>query len=106
MIIFNRLIPFGTFLAVNLFGVIFVRKGRELSENDLRHEQIHTKQMRELLFVFFYLLYILEWLVRLIQHRHWLRAYLSISFEREAYSHQGELDYLENRHHFEWIHYL
>jgi hypothetical protein len=106
MIIFNRFIPFGTFLAINLFGLIFVRKGHKLTEVDLRHESIHTRQMRELLYVPFYVLYVLEWLVRLIQHRHFMRAYLSISFEREAYAHQYEPDYLQQRHHFAWLRYL
>ena len=106
MIITNRFIPFGTFLAINLFGLIFVRKGQKLTEVDLRHERIHTRQMRELLYVPFYMIYLVEWLVRLIQYRHFMSAYLSISFEREAYAHQFEPDYLQQRRHYAWLRYL
>ncbi|MBQ8938551.1 MAG: hypothetical protein IJ066_12700, partial [Bacteroidaceae bacterium] len=67
MLIRNRFLPFGPFLAINLFGIIFVRKGRAFAPVDLNHERIHTRQMRELLYVPFYLIYIAEWLVRLVQ---------------------------------------
>ena len=35
-----------------------------------------------------------------------LRAYYQISFEREAYEHQKEPDYLNSRTPFAWRHYL
>ena len=58
LLIHNRFLPFGPFLAINLFGIIFVRKGRAFAPVDLNHERIHTRQMRELLYVPFYLIYI------------------------------------------------
>ena len=96
-IIENTLIPFRGFLAVNLFGVIFVRKGTTLFKMDLNHELIHTKQMKELGYVFFYILYLLEWLVRLCMPGN---AYRNISFEKEAYKHQTDYNYPQNRKHF------
>ena len=59
-IIRNNLIPFRGFKAMNLFGVLFVR-GRDtvLTDSDMRHETIHTAQMRETLYVPFYVLYLL-----------------------------------------------
>lgn len=104
--IYNRFIPFGSFVAINLFGFIFVRRGQHLTPTGLRHERIHTRQMRELLFLGFYLWYLLEWLVRLLQYRSPLRAYYAISFEREAYQHQHNPRYLQQRKHFAWVHYL
>lgn len=104
--IVNRFIPLKGFAAVNLCGLIFVRRDASFTPDDLRHERIHTRQMLELLVVPFYLLYLAEWLVRLVQQRHFLRAYLSISFEREAYAHQREADYLLRRRHFAWLRYL
>ena len=48
-IIYNRLIPFGRFFAINLFGVLFVKGRKEqVTEVDLNHELIHTAQMKEL----------------------------------------------------------
>lgn len=127
LLIHNRFLPFGPFLAINLFGIIFVRKGRAFAPVDLNHERIHTRQMRELLYVPFYLIYIAEWLVRLAQTflptreadasapanhparreaSRLLRAYRRISFEREAYTHQSEPSYLSNRAPWAWRHYL
>lgn len=82
-VIYNKIIPFKGYKCINLFGVLFVRKGCTMRESDYNHEAIHTKQMKELLYVPFYILYILEWLYRLTQKGN---AYKNISFEKEAYN--------------------
>ena len=47
-VIYNGLVPFRGFTAINLLGVVFARREyRPLSEAVLRHEAIHTAQMRE-----------------------------------------------------------
>ena len=103
-VIKNTVIPFPGFLGLNLFGLIFVRKeiwyridtrSRILL---LRHEAIHTAQMRELGFFGFYLLYFLEWIWRLLFHTR--TAYRGISFEREARAHELDPDYLSRRRPF------
>ena len=51
-IIYNNIIPFKGFLAINLFGVLFVRGTyRDLSATVLNHEKIHTAQMKELWYI-------------------------------------------------------
>lgn len=99
-VIYNRLIPFKGYKCVNLFGVLFVREGCTMTATDYNHEAIHTTQMKELLYVPFYLLYVLEWLWHLIRPRDTRAAYRAISFEREAYAHEGEADYLKTRKKF------
>ena len=96
-VIYNRLIPFRGFKCINLFGILFVRKGCVMTQTDYNHEAIHTAQMKELLYLPFYLLYVLEWLCRLIQLRDSGKAYRAISHEREAYDNQGNPDYLTER---------
>lgn len=104
-IIHNKWIPFGRGMyAINLFGIIFTKQ--HLTRIDVNHEYIHTLQQRELLFVFFYLLYVTEWIVRVIQTRSLIKGYLRISFEREAYENQRQLDYRETREFFAWRKYL
>lgn len=103
-IIFNNIIPFKGFSAINLFGVVFARKGVHITETTISHECIHTRQMQELLFVTFYVLYVLEWLVKLCFYGK--RTYYNISFEREAYAKQDELLYLRERKHFAFLKYL
>lgn len=104
-IIRNSIIPFGKgMLAINLFGVLFT-KG-PLSVIDLNHERIHTRQMRELAYIFFYIFYVTEWFLRLFQYGFSKKAYFNISFEREAYARQNDLKYLQTRPHFASFHYL
>ena len=96
-VIYNRIIPFRGFKCINLFGILFVREGCVMTRTDFNHESIHTAQMQELLYLPFYLLYVLEWLCRLIQLRDSGKAYRAISHEREAYDNQGNPDYLTER---------
>ncbi len=103
-IIINNIIPFKGFKCINLFGILFCRK--QLYKIDINHEAIHTKQMQEMLYIFFYLWYIIEYLIRLITYRNTKLAYRNISFEREAYQNQYNLDYLSNRKHYNWFNYL
>jgi hypothetical protein len=105
-IIYNRHIPFGSYLAINLFGIIFVKSKRRLSRRELNHELIHSRQQAEMLWVFFYLWYALEWFFRLVQYRSTTRAYYNISFEREAYANEKDLLYRRRRGFWAWISYL
>ena len=102
-IVRSRWLPFKGFTAINLMGVLFVRPGVYLSERLLRHERIHTAQMREMLFLPFYIFYLMEWMVRLLRRGN---AYRSISFEREAYDNEHDAGYLDRRPPFAWRHYL
>lgn len=99
VVIINKVIPFKGFKAMNFFGLLFARK--ELKDVDINHEAIHTAQMRELLYIFFYIIYGLEYIVRLFQHSFKNKpAYRAISFEKEAYENEKDLDYLKNRKHY------
>ncbi|MBQ9363195.1 MAG: hypothetical protein IJT97_07230 [Bacteroidaceae bacterium] len=101
----NKLIPFGRrYAAINLFGIVFAKC--HLSRQDMNHEYIHTLQQRELLFVGFYIIYIMEWLLRLIQYRNTFKAYLNISFEREAYDRMKDLNYAQKRKILAWTKYI
>lgn len=104
-IIYNKRIPFGkSYYAINLLGIIF-SKGK-LNVACMNHEYIHTLQQREMLFIFFYLWYIFEWLFKLIYYRNNKLSYLNISFEKEAYANQNDLNYKTTRKHYAWFKYL
>ncbi|MDR1809795.1 MAG: hypothetical protein LBR34_05245 [Prevotella sp.] len=105
-IIYNKYFPFGNYVAINLFGFIFARdEYRALSKQTLNHEHIHTRQMVELLWLFYYLAYFAEWIVRLLQYRNLPDAYKNISFEREAYRNDRNYAYLTQRRRFAFIDY-
>lgn len=106
-IIYNNIIPFPGYKAINLFGILFVRKGCTMSEIDINHKKIHTEQMKEMLYIGFYLWYFIEYLICLIASGFSQNyAYHDISFEEEAYNNQGNLEYIKNRKHYSWIKYL
>ncbi len=102
-IINNKYYPFGPFHAQNFLGIIFCRidKG-ELSRVERNHEYIHTVQQKEMFYIGFLIWYNLEWIIRFIACRNWMKAYRSLYFEREAYSHQRDLKYCEHRKPFAW----
>jgi len=103
--ILNQYIPFGTYKAINLGGIIFSKM--PLTPAELRHEQIHTHQMLEMLIIGFYIWYIVEWTIRIIQyHGNMRQAYFNICFEREAYAKQSTPRYLGNRPHYASLRYL
>ncbi|MDE6071533.1 MAG: hypothetical protein K2G53_03160 [Muribaculaceae bacterium] len=101
MIIKCRLIPKG--YCVNLFGTFWAHDPSWIDKYVINHERIHTAQQRELLFIPFYIVYFIEWLIRLVQYRNWQKAYFNISFEREAYAHGHNLDYLPTRKPYTWL---
>lgn len=105
-IVVNRFVPPKGFSYINLFGVLFTRRCRSISDTTLNHESIHTQQMKEMLYIPFYICYVVEWIVRLLIVRNSHKAYRAISFEREAYENQGNSLYLKKRKHFSWVKYI
>lgn len=85
-----------------------VLKHHSLKEDSvfLNHESIHLRQQAELLIVFFYLWYALEFLIRLIQFQDRHKAYRNISFEREAYQKEINFEYLKNRSAYGFLKFL
>ena len=86
------------YLGLTIFPFICL-KSKTLKENAvvIHHERIHLQQQLELLIVPFFMMYAFEFLVRLIQYKNWQLAYRNISFEREAYTKEKDLDYLKSR---------
>ena len=103
-VIYNDWIPFRGFKCINLFGILFVRNGCVMTEKNFNHEAIHTAQMKEMLYVGFYVWYFVEWLIEVFHYGS--TAYHTNSFERECYAHEDDLTYLENRDRFAWVEYV
>ena len=96
-VIATKLVPEGRFVAITLFGLVFTRDKKYINRYMLNHELIHCCQQLEWLYIPFYLLYLAEWLWHLARLRSWDAAYRAISFEREAYAHDHDLNYLGHR---------
>lgn len=90
-----------------IFPFILIKdKNLRLNTTLINHERIHLRQQLELLILPFYFWYLIEYLIRLIQYKNVTAAYLNISFEREAYQNDEDLDYLKGRSWFSFISYL
>lgn len=72
----------------------------------INHEKIHIRQQAELLVAPFYIFYLTEYIIRVIKYRNSQRAYRNISFEREAYCNEENLNYLKTRKPWSFIKYL
>lgn len=88
------------------FGIYF---RNDISDNVelyriLNHEKIHWKQQIELLIIFFYIWYIIEFLILKIKYKK--EAYINISFEKEAYLNQKDMSYCRGRRRFEFLKYF
>jgi hypothetical protein len=107
MILVFRHFFYKNYVGLSLWPFIFL-KNRSLKNDDIliNHEKIHLRQQQELLIIPFYILYLLEWSLRSIWYLDSYRAYQNLSFEREAYIHETNLDYLSNRKSFSFIKYL
>ena len=118
--------PPGNFIAINIFGILFY-KGDKLNEITIRHEEIHTQQIIEIMLssipiailiaifikiwvaiifcIFsFYIVYSLEWCIKFFKYG--FNTYRNLSFEREAYINAREEDYIKNRKLFSWVKYF
>jgi len=101
-IIRNNILPFRGFSAMNLFGILFVKGNSPVSEKTMNHEMIHTAQWKELWYIGFLLWYLIEWIIKMPTGD----SYRNLSFEREAYENDKNLNYLEGREPFAFMNYL
>lgn len=100
-----KIITLGKARAITLYPFVLVET-KEIGDRIIRHEKIHLRQQIELLLLPFYTIYLLEFLIHFLKCRDFDRAYRSISFEREAYKHDNEKEYLQTRKWFEGFKYF
>ena len=89
--------------AITLFPFIFIKDDGD--EETLRHESIHIAQQYELFVVFFYLIYILDWLYGLFKYKSFKKAYYQIRFEQEAHMNHSCVSYMKYRKPYSWLKY-
>ena len=69
----------------------------------INHESIHFQQALELLVIPFYILYVVEYILKSIIYWDIGKGYSSISFEREAYTNDRNMNYLNTRKRYVWV---
>lgn len=103
-ILVTKLIPKG--ICLNLFGLFLTQDKSWINKYVINHELIHSAQQKELLWIPFYIIYLIEWIILLCRYANWNKAYKNISFEKEAYKNDKNLNYLNIRKPFaQWRKY-
>lgn len=99
-VVITKHFPFGKFVAINMFARLYL-KDKDKSRLTLmirypsryfkliQHERSHTKQQNDLLGIFFYVWYVIEWFFKLFTEG---KAYRELCFEREARANETNVD--------------
>ena len=106
ILISKYLVPRG-YIGISIFPFVILKYRTYKQDRILiNHERIHLRQQLEGLIVIFYVWYTLEFLVKLFIYKNWQTAYKNLSFEREAYQNEKDLDYLKSRPFWSFINYI
>lgn len=106
LIVSKYLIPKG-YRGLAFFPFVFVKYASDKeSRSFINHERIHLRQQIELFVIPFFIWYFLEFMVRFIQYKKVDLAYRNISFEREAYDKEINLNYLNERPFWMFLKYV
>jgi len=106
VIVTKYLIPKG-YNGLTLFPFVMIRNNFDKANKVLiNHEKIHIKQQIQLLVFPFLIWYMLEFLFRWVQFRDKNKAYRNISFEREAYANEQNLNYTREMPFWGFLNYL
>lgn len=70
--------------------MLFRQKEKEVHPILIKHELVHQRQMDKHGVLKFYLIYVKDFLIQLVKHRNWFKAYYNIPFEVEAYKQQDK----------------
>lgn len=105
VIVSDRFLRFLTFFlgggqlpAAMAFYPFVILNSRVVATPELiNHEKIHLKQQLEMLIIPFYIWYLIEY---------YKKGYMNVSFEKEAYANDKNLNYLKKRSIFAFRKYL
>lgn len=129
--VYNDFLPIQGFAMMAVYFWVFIRNdwGRTPSGTQMNEERIHSAQQLEIFFTSFiligalvlvgaisfwwllltpliyFIVYVLFWLVEIILPPY-QTAYKDTCFEREAKQNRSNLNYLDDRPLFNWVHYF
>ena len=105
MIIFTSRFLGRKYRAITLWPFLLISSYFDTEDSVLmNHESVHAAQQKELLILFFYIWYIVEYLLLRLKYNHDL-AYRNIIFEKEAYAQECNQEYLNTRSLFSFLKY-
>lgn len=86
----------GGIRALAFWPFIILPSDTVIDDELINHEKIHLRQQLEMLIIPFYIWYLIS-LYR--------NGYMNISFEKEAYANEDDLNYLKNRKPYSFLKY-
>ncbi|WP_233138138.1 hypothetical protein [Mucilaginibacter sp. MD40] len=99
--------PYMRVAGMALFPFILVKNAAFKADAILiNHERIHLRQQAELLILPFYILYLLNYVINMLRYRAHYPAYRNIVFEKEAYDHEADMNYLATRKWYRFMTYF
>lgn len=101
--------PLKDYISLAVCPWVFIREDKRSKYTPTvnRHEMTHALQQIETLYLFFFIIYGLEYAIKLpICKFNTDRTYRSISFEQEARFNQGKVKYNKERKHYAWVKYI
>lgn len=107
--VYNKYFPFQGYVALMFYPWVFIRedKKQKYTARVSRHETTHALQQVETLWLLFFVIYGLEWIIKLpLCGFDFLKTHYSISYEQEAYNHEEETYYNDVRKHYAWMRYI
>ncbi len=106
LLVTKYLIPKG-YRGLTVFPFVFVKcRLDKINDVFINHERIHLRQQLEMLIVPFFIWYFLEFCLKWIQYKNFDLGYRNISFEREAYANEKQIDYIRNRSFWKFLKYI
>jgi hypothetical protein len=107
MIFISKYMVTKGFSGITLFPFIFlIHKNLKYNKALIHHEKNHLQQQKEMFIFFFYLFHGLKWCLKLLKYQNKNSAYLDVSFEREAYQNENNVNYLKTRKPWAFLNYL
>jgi len=101
----NKIVPNGySGICLWPFGIYVSDEAHANNKRTIRHENTHWEQQKELLGIFFYVLYAVEWILKFF--RYGTKSYRNLAAEREAYTFQDDKSYLVYRTRYNWLKYI
>ena len=88
---------------ISLFPFVIIREKDRGNLRTINHETIHFQQTLECGILLFYVIYVIEFLIKMFVWGKTDTAYRNISFEKEAYKNQNDLEYFKHRKRWNWI---
>jgi hypothetical protein len=80
---------------------IIYKKEEYATDVNNNHELIHIEQQKELMVIPFFILYILNFIINIFRMNS--SPYRNIMFEKEAYTNEGNANYLKTRKRFNYF---